>query len=82
MKSVLIAVFLVAASAVGLTAQTPAAQPPRVTGTIAAVDAAANKVTVKAATGESVELTIEPKSHIRHMVPGAPSPDAIMLSAP
>ena len=52
--------------AVGGFAQTPA-KPPQVSGTITAVNAGSNLVTVKTTAGETVELTIGPRSFIRHI---------------
>jgi hypothetical protein len=47
-------------------AQTPAP----LTGTVTAVDAAANLVTIKSPAGESVVLAITPRSFILHLPPG------------
>src|SRR5580658_1639600 len=49
-------------------AQTPATAP--LTGTVTAVNASANLVTIKSPAGESVDLTITPRSFILHLPPG------------
>jgi hypothetical protein len=49
-------------------AQTPA--PTRLIGTVTAVNASANQVSIKSSTGESVDLTITPRSYILHLAPG------------
>ena len=42
----------------------------RITGAITAVNASNNAITVKTTTGESVELSIAPRSHIMHLAVG------------
>jgi hypothetical protein len=52
----------------GVSAQTAA--PPPLTGTVTAVNAAGNQVTIKTLNGESVDLTISSHSFILHLPPG------------
>lgn len=68
MKSVFLTIFTLAA-AVGL-AQTPAAKPNQISGSITAVDASAKTLTVKPATGDPLTLTIGDRSFILHLAPG------------
>jgi hypothetical protein len=64
-----VAVFALTALTVSaVLAQTAA--PARLTGTVTAVNASANQVSIKTATGESVDLTITPHSFILHLAPG------------
>lgn len=69
MKSTCFAILLTALLAAGAFAQTPA-RPPQVAGTITAVNAGSNLVTVKSAAGETIDLTIIPRSFILHVPPG------------
>jgi len=46
------------------------AAPARLTGTVTAVNASANQISIKVATGETVDLTITPRSFILHLPPG------------
>jgi hypothetical protein len=68
MKYALVAFILAAAIIPGVCAQTPA--PARLTGTVTAVNASANLVSIKSLTGEPVDLTITPRSYILHLPPG------------
>lgn len=70
MKSVFFTLFLAAVPAIGAFAQTPATAQARVSGSITAVNAASNLVTVKSVTGETVDLAITPHSFILHLPPG------------
>ncbi len=70
MKSVRIALFSVTALVIAGYAQAPKAAQLRVSGTITAVNASSNLVSVKSTTGETVELTIAAGSHLLHLAPG------------
>jgi hypothetical protein len=55
-------------------AQTPAPARLQITGSVTAVNAAANQVSIKTMTGESVDLIITPHSFILHLPPGETDP--------
>ena len=67
MKSVWIASFSIILLAGAVLAQAPKAAQTVVSGSITAVNAASNVVTVKTTTGETLDLTITPRSFIMHL---------------
>src|ERR1700761_8038918 len=68
MKSVLFASISLVLLVAGASAQAPAPKP--VSGTITAVNAGANSLTVKANTGETLDLTVAANSHLLQLPPG------------
>jgi hypothetical protein len=70
MKRYLLVFFFGAATASVMFAQTPASKTPVVTGSITAVDSSANTITVKSTSGETVGLSVTPRSFILHLPPG------------
>src|SRR5215475_2617806 len=60
--------FSIASTITAAFAQQP--QATRITGAISAINAASNLVTVKTLTGDAVELSIAPRSHIMHLAVG------------
>jgi hypothetical protein len=69
MKSALAVFILMFTLVCGLTAQQPAA-PARIIGTVTAVNAAANQVSLKTDKGDTATLTTTTRSHILRMPPG------------
>jgi hypothetical protein len=64
-----LAIFMLAALSVpGVSAQTAA--PARLTGTVTAVNASANQVSIKSDKGETIALTLTSRSYILRMPPG------------
>jgi hypothetical protein len=70
MKYALVALILAAFSVCGAFAQTAAPAHVTVIGTVTEVNASANQVRLKSDKGETVALTITPRSFIRRLPPG------------
>ncbi len=70
MKQLFSVISLAAAVAVSGVAQNAPAKTPTVSGTITAVNAGSNLISVKSTAGETVDFTVTPHSFILHLPPG------------